>query len=473
MSYYPIAATSDDRSSRGAVPLRRRNMKMERTAIGSVKGAGYFLSPSPGFVSRVVPFSGAMVRGVFCRPGVVNGGLFVVAGTTLYSVSSSWAATALGTISGYTNVLMDGLRNVLVIVADGYVWTWNGTTLTKATDTDLSADLYTLAVLGQRAITSPQLTDQLEWSAVLDALDWPADGYATSEIQPDPIEANVVVGDELYSLGRISTQIWRAVGGDDSSAFDTFAGAIINKGCIARDTAQRVDAALFWLADDRCLYRTAGVQAQRIVNRDIETALLAMTDAEVASCQAWTYADGSKTFYVLRPPVGGRAWAFDVAEESWGELTTWQADEYRFGFYAYAHDKHVVAGPQSDRIYTMEPDIYADAGAVIEREFMVHIPAPNDARIDSIKLDIKPYGQPLSGQGSDPEIMLTFYRDGGNVESTAIGIEKRIKLGMNGVWNKRPIARRFGQIGSDGFLLRCRITDPIGFSVHGVWVNED
>lgn len=472
MPYYPVAPTSDDRSSHGAVPLRSVNVQLERAPSQSAKGVGYYVGPCPGYTSRATPSSGDLCRGIYARPGVQSGALFGIFGTTLYRISSAYAATSIGTITGTDAALMDGLREDLLIVADGKLWVYDGTTLTQASDVDLSSGLNTLAVLGQRAITSPADTDQLEWSAVLDGLDWPSDGFATSEIQPDPLIANVVVGDELYSLGKSTVQIWRAVGGSDADAFDTFSGALINKGCIARDTAQRVDASLFWLADDRCLYRAAGADAQRIVNRDLEQALSDMTEAQVSACKSWVYTDGSKTFYVIRPPVGGRAFAYDVAEEGWTERATYSEDAYRHGFYAFAYDKHFVSGPNTDAAFTMERDVYADGSDPLVKTVMLHVPAPSNAVIASIGLDIKTFGQPLTGQGSDPMAMLTFYRDGGSVSSAVSGLTRYVPLGANGAHGKRPTAWRFGQCASDGFLLEITISEPVGFAVYGVWINE-
>jgi hypothetical protein len=452
--------------------LRLVNVQLEKAPTQSAKGAGYFLTPSPGYVSRATPSAGAYCRGLYANAGVQDGALFGVFGSTLYRISSAYVATTIGLIAGTDAVIMDGLRNELVIVGGGNLYVWDGATLTQASDVDLSTGLTTLAVLGQRAITSSGGTDQLEWSAVLDATDWPSDGFATSEIQPDPVIANVVVGDELYSLGSVSIQIWRAVGGSDADAFDTFAGALINKGCIARDTARRVDASLFWLANDRCLYRAAGADAQRIVNRDLEQALSAMTEAQVSACKSWVYTDGSKTFYVIVPPIGGRAFSYDVAEDAWSERETYEADAYRHGFYAFAYDMHFVSGTSSDAVFTMERTAYDDNGDPLVKTVMLHVPAPNNAVISSIGLDIKTFDQPLTGQGSDPLAMVTFYRDGGSVSSAAQGLMRYLNLGANGAHGQRPTAWRFGQVKSDGFLLEVSISEPVGFAIYGVWINE-
>lgn len=466
MPYLQFAAASDNRAARGAVLLRARNVQIERAPAGSGKPAPYYITSTPGFTARYS--FGANIRGLYASPGVVGGALFVVAGTTLVRVTSGYSPVAIGTISGSGTALFVGLRDDLVIVANGLMWLYNGSSLTQVTDGDLSSGLATLAALGQRIITSAADTDQLEWSAVLDATSWPADGFATSEINPDPIVANVTVGDELYSLGKVSTQIWRAVGGEDADAFDTFAGQLIDKGCIARDTAVRVDAALMWLGDDRCVYRAVGPDAQRVPNRDLEIALSAMSESDVSACLAFAYTDGSKLFYVLRPP-SGVAYAYDVAESVWQERGTFGADAYRYGYYAFAYDKHFVAGPDSDTLYTMEHGVFADGADVLERVFMAHVPAERGAVVRSVGFDVKGYGQPL---GLDPVMHVTFYRDGGSVSSIVQGIERRVTLGSQGNWSKRPTLWRFGQAHSDGFLLECRITDAAGAAVHGFWINE-
>ena len=117
MAYFPIAPNTDDRSAKGLTPLILKNCFVEPAPEGTGKRSTYVIGPTPGMTSRVQPSSGQYIRGVFSRPGVQSGALFVVAGSTLYSVSTSWAATACGTILGSGRVLMDAVgANLLWII---------------------------------------------------------------------------------------------------------------------------------------------------------------------------------------------------------------------------------------------------------------------------------------------------------------------------------------------------------------------
>jgi len=55
----------------------------------------------------------------------------------------------------------------------------------------------------------------------------------------------------------------------------------------------------------------------------------------------------------------------------------------------------------------------------------------------------------------------------------AEGVEREVSLGAAGKYNVRPTLYRLGIANAaDGFLVKIRITDPIGYALTGIWVNE-
>ena len=215
----------------------------EPQPAGSAKRGPHFITPCMGRTSRVTPSSGALVRGLYSRPGVADGDLFVAAGTQLYRVSTAWAATALGPLQGAAGtVLFDNIGSNLIALAGGSIYQWDSTNgLRVSTDEDTPMNAYTLASLGDRALSSAEGSDQFDWSDTGSAVSWPASGFATSGRQPDEILNQTVLGGDLWHFGSNSTQLWRAVGGDDADAFDILS-VTLDRGIIGRDAIAKLCA---------------------------------------------------------------------------------------------------------------------------------------------------------------------------------------------------------------------------------------
>jgi hypothetical protein len=477
--FFPVIASSDDRTARGCVPVVMRNCFLQPQAEGASKRTPFFVGPTPGLVARVVPSSGKNVRGLFCRPGVQSGNLFAACGDELHSINTDWVATDTGaTLGGTTGrVLFDGLGANALALANNTLTVWNGTTPTNvnsSTDPDFPSNAYTLASLADRALTSAQDSDQFDWSGVGDATSWPSTGFAASARLPDPIVSQIVLGGDLWHHGKNNAQVWRAVGGSDADAFDLLSSLVIDRGIIGRDAIAKLDSSAAWIGEDRVAYELNGYAPSRIVNRDLELALRALSDDAAANIACLAYSFGSHLTWLANLP-DSRAFAFDMLTRKWHERTTFGQDGFAIRHYARFGDKHVVASDNSDAIYTWEDDVYSDAGTPIERVIMLHVPFQGrNTPVSNITLDMKTFGQPVTGQGSAPVAMVSFSRTGGSLNSIPdFGIERMVSLGAAGQYGKRPTLWRLGAVNAaDGLLLRIRITDPVGFALSGVWVNE-
>ncbi len=477
MAFYPIVASSDDRAARGCVPLILRNVILEPQPAGAGKRTTFFVSPSMGRTLRVTPSPGDNIRGVFSRPGVCQGRLLVAAGSKLFQVSSVWNAAEIGPIGAANGTaLFDSIGAKAVIVSDGSIFEVDeNLNLAGTSDVDAPPDAFTLAALGERALSSERGSEQFDWSSVSDALDWPSSGFAASARMPDEIRRQVTIGGDLCHLGANTIQFWRSMGGDDADAFDIL-NITIDRGIAGRDAGDKVDGSFAFVGDDRVVYALNGYQPVRISNREIEQELAQLTDDEMQALQAFSHLQGSHIFWVLRMP-GEVSYCYDLMSQSWTERTTWEADQYAPTYYTYYHaaGKHVVASEDDDSIYTFEESVYADDGEPIERIMMLHVPVAQRTIISSVCLDIKCTDVPLTGRGSDPVASVTFYTDGGSRDSLSTrGVERIVQLGQRGDFARRPIIRRLGMANAaDGMLIKIRITDPINFTLSGVWINED
>jgi hypothetical protein len=147
---------------------------------------------------------------------------------------------------------------------------------------------------------------------------------------------------------------------------------------------------------------------------------------------------------------------------------------YDVGYCARVYDSIVCAGPESPYVWRWSRDVFFDDGDPIVRTMTVRAELAQDTVISSVALDLRVIDQPLTGQGSAPTAMLTYSRDGGRTWSDDWGDEREIVLPPVGAGDEyRPGDWQFGQFSRlNGALFRIRISDPVRFTIQGVWINE-
>jgi hypothetical protein len=72
-----------------------------------------------------------------------------------------------------------------------------------------------------------------------------------------------------------------------------------------------------------------------------------------------------------------------------------------------------------------------------------------------------------SGQGSDPQIMLRYSKDGGKTWSA----ERTADLGPKGEYRTRVVFREFGQ--AEDFVFEIAMTDPVKFCLAGEAIEAE
>jgi hypothetical protein len=119
--------------------------------------------------------------------------------------------------------------------------------------------------------------------------------------------------------------------------------------------------------------------------------------------------------------------------------------------------KCYVTDYRDNRVYEFSASTYTDDTAAIIREVDTrHVFHDlNRMTISEIALDVETGVGLGTGQGSDPQIMLSISRDGGHT----FGNELWETLGAIGAYLKQVVWRRLGR-GRD-FVFRFRTSDPV------------
>mgnify|MGYP001571484213 FL=1 len=289
----------------------------------------------------------------------------------------------------------------------------------------------------------------------IDALD-----YASAEGKPGNIVAVFSDHRELWIFKRESIEIWQNSGASPFP-FERLGGGFMELGCGAPYSIAAVDNSIYWLGNNCQIYRTEGYQPKLISNRKVEREISGYFHKGDAF--AFTYSDEGHVFYQLTFPSVGITWVYDAATQAWHKRKSYPNNyRHRANCYAYFADKHLVGDYLNGKIYEMAMDVYSDDGEEIQR-----IMDSSELWAEGKKIPIPALqivfdaGQGLE-DGTVPNVMLSWSKDGGNTWSNEVWAS----AGKVGEYAMRTIFRRLGSAFS--WIFRIRVSAPIKWRLLGV-----
>lgn len=415
--------------------------------------------PRPGLVSTYTWGSGP-IRGLFRQAGIGSGGLFAVSLTTAYLAGSS-----VGTIGGSDLVRWAAGRSQVVAVASGTAYAYAGASFAAITDSDLP-NVSDVVYFAGRFVYSVVGSDRFYWSDPNDATSVDGLNYATAESSSDPIVGMATLGAELFLFGSGSVESWSENAGatDPTQTFQPNPTQFA-RGCAARDTIQKADNALFWLGDDRVVYRTGNVP-ERVSTHGIEDKLRQC--AGIASCTAWTATVDGHALYVLNI-AGIGSFALDIQTGGWSEWQSYGKTVFRGRCSASVDGSVYVGDDTAATIWKLTPGAFLDGADSITFEATAFY--PTNARFERCNrltlLSSKGVGL-TTGQGSDPVVEMRFSDDLGKTWCDW----RQGSLGKIGEYSRRVSWQRLGPMRVPGRLFQVRCTDPVLFTASGLNLNE-
>lgn len=468
MPSLPLAAQAYQDAPNGFPPEICINLYPEKA--GEQQGAPYNLIGVPGLAAFATTTSGN-IRGWFYLPGVLESYLYVAVGTTIYKVLPDGTSSALtGSIpSGTTRVKFAGGSTAqLACCVDGLGFVLSTTAVVQITDPDFPA-VSDVAWLNNYFLWIRQDTGQLCWSAIADASDYDALSFATTERSPDNLVGLAVSDAYLLLFGQASTEFW-SVTGDADLPFASATSSILQRGLMARDAVVQADNAVFFVGEDRILYAISGAtQNQRISTHPIERLLGKLSDDDLGDLALWYYADRGHTFVGLDIPNEG-TFVYDAATQRFHERKSHGSEQWRcIGVQRYGAD--LIAFPRTGgSVLRLDDEVYDEVGDPLIAQFSSAAPIQSGRpSCDSIALQGSKGVGLITGQGSDPQIMMQYSDDRGNTWSS----EKWRGLGAIGQYTYRTIWRRLGSMRAPGRIFLFTVSDPVKRLFSGLTINED
>ena len=465
----PILGQSYVARSINAADNRMVNLFPEVLQEG--KEAGW-LQRAPGLQLLATIGSGP-IRGVWAFASS-DSFAFVVSGSELYKIDTSYNATLLGSVSGTGPVSMADNGTQLFVACDpvGYIYNNSTGVFAQITDPDFPGAKIVGYLDGYFVFTEPN--SQRVWvTALLDGTSVDPLDFASAEGSPDGVVGMIVDHREVWLYGTRSVEVWYNAGTSDFP-LQRIQGAFNEIGCNAAYTITKMDNGLFWLGADvrgqGIVYRASGYTGQRISTHAVEWQIQSYGD--ISDAIAYTYQQDGHSFYVLTFPSANKTWVYDVATQAWHERASGNENQYRHRSNCQMafNNKIIVGDFENGNIYALSPDVYADNGAIQKwlRSWRALPPGQNNLNRTAhhtLQLDCES-GVGLDGsvQGSDPQVMLRWSDDGGHTWSS----EHWATLGGIGDYSQRVFWRRLGMT----LKLRDRVyevsgTDPVKIAIMG------
>lgn len=459
-----------------------------------------FLNRAPGLRLLAAVGSGP-IRGLWQFDGYG----YVVSGTELYKINSSWAATLLGNVSGTGPVSMSDNGVQLFVACNGpsYIYNSNTGVLAQISDPDFPGAVTVSYLDGYFVFNEPN--SQSVWvTSLLDGLSVDPLDFASAEGSPDGLVSLIVDHREAWLFGTNSVEVWYDAGAADFP-LQRIQGAFNEIGCAAAYSVAKLDNGLFWLGSDArgrgIVYRANGYTGQRISTHAVEWQIQQYGD--LSDAIGYTYQQDGHAFYVLVFPSANTTWVYDVSTQTWHERAAWTGSTFtrhRGNCQMSFGDEIVIGDFQNGNIYAFDLDVYADNGGVQRwlRSWRALPTGQNNLKRTAhhtLQLDCES-GVGLAGidpfdpepevdesldlnfvlqeyevlvptvftQGVNPKVMLRWSDDGGHTWSN----EHWAEIGRIGEYGHRVFWRRLGMT----LKLRDRVyelsgTDPVKITIMG------
>lgn len=391
----------------------------------------------------------------------MNGIAYVVSGPRLYSVTSAGVATDIGgSIAGTGAVSMsnNGTQVSVVNGVNGFIWSATGgfQVITDANFHPAS----TTTFFDNYFVFPWDGTNKFFISGSLDGTSYNGADFASAEVSSDFVLSIVNQQENLLIFGEKTIESWYDAGAVNFP-FQRTGSSTMERGCAAKLTPIKEDNSVFFLGDDLMFYRMNGIQLQRVSTHAIEQAWQSYSTVSDAYTFSYTF-EGHK-FVNIVFPTANASWVMDIATGFWHERESWDINNNSYGRWRgncclTAFGKVLIGDAYSGQIGYLDANTFTEFGNTM-RALMISPPIHKDRRrvyISLLELDVESGVGLNSGQGSDPQIMMDYSRDGGR---TFINLQIWNSLGKIGAYLQRVRWFRLGQ--ARQWLIRIMISDPV------------
>jgi len=441
----------------------QRSINLMPEAAPPEDSAGAMLVMTPGVAAWTTAGSGAASRG-----GIkVDGVTYAVYGTSLYKVDSGGTATAIGTILGTERCIFAENKTQLVIVADAHTYYYTVSTSTLAEITHSSfLEASSVVYLDGYFIFAQKGTNQWFISSLVDDTTEEVDLTtfdATERARAFTTSGNIVTvaatHKELWLFKDDNfAEVWQGASNVDFP-FSRLGGAYLERGILTKHSVVQTDNTLYWIGNDRTIYRASGYIPQRISHHGIEKQLAEADVVADAFAVAWDER-GHKLMGFWFETLGCTH-VYDAATGMWHERQSIGYGYWRVNGIIDCYGKKIVLDSLENKLGELDFDTFTEYGNTIQaiRIGQTLSAEGRQFSLDRIEILFQSGVGTESGQGADPDVSLSVSKDFGR----NYGTPTRRKLGKIGEYAKRAVWRQRGLYRQA--TIKILITDPVRRSI--------
>jgi hypothetical protein len=455
--------------SKSFVSTRQRRLNVYFEIREDKDKSRFAIFGTPGLTLLMQPsITTSAIRGMLGTPAA----LYVVGSNQFQAIQNLSTppttvnpGTPLTTTSGQVSL---ATNNTQVLVADG----------TQGMIYDVAANTFapiggafpnkaqTLTFVSSFFVAENPGTQQFFVSEANDGSTWDSLAFASASAYPGTIQAVDNLSGNLIIFSTDHIEFWQDVGAAPEP-FQPIVSGAREFGLAAVFSRAHVDESICFLAQNR----EGQVQIAQISNGyDLEIISTPDIDALINSFDmtsdavALSYGVDAHKFYQITFPSANRTFIWDSSTAIWCEAQTGPSivPTRHIGNLSTAFlGQIIISDYKTNNLYSLNPNVYTDNGAIIPRELITrHVLSDfNRIRVAALYLDMETGVGLQSGQGSNPQIMLSYSKDNGRTWSG----ERWASSGLIGHYQARVWWRRFGSTRDATF--RIRMTDPVKFVI--------
>lgn len=402
---------------------------------------------------------------------VMGENLYVVAGNNVYKIDSVKTVTFIGTIPiEPSRVIMTNNGTQVTILTDtgtAYYCTSSASSLTQITDGDfLSSD--SITTLDGYTISTKKQGRTFQFSDLNATQNWQALNTQTVEADSSNIVRAAMINLEVWFFKENIIEVYY-----DSARpnyiFDRKDGIFIQKGCAAKYSIASIDNSFFFLGSDKLIYMTSGYQLIPISTYPIAQEIETYTT--ISDAFGFCYILNGHKFYTITFPSENKTWQYNTTTQRWHERESINSRQqngmWRANCHAFYKGLNLFGDFETGVIYQAS-DTYTENGTPILRKAVSSTQFANYSRatLDRLVLMMNTGVGLVTGQGSDPKIMLRVSTDGGKTW----GYEETQPIGSQGDYLQEVFWTSLGY--GRTFIIEITVSDPIQFAIVGAYINS-
>ena len=431
--------------------------------MGEGGRGAYVLHRSPGLKAW-----GTTTRSGYRGSIVVNGVLYsAFAGQLEKHSSAGGASTNVGSLNG-TKKGFFAANNAatpdkVFVDPDGNVAVFTPSSVTNSyPDADLPSPNSVTMIDGYFVFT---IGDGRCFASDLNTTAVNALSFGKAEAKPDGLIRGITWGQRLLLMGSQSIEIWLDIG---ATPFPFQRSEVIPRGlagpyCVT-GFEDGFSKGVHWIGDDNAVYRMDGYTPTKISTPDLDGLIEAVSDK--STLEMCSYISRGNAFVQISCPEW--TWVQSINTQTWHERPSYQETRSRIDGTISAYGKWLAGDKLTGNLNEITISENDEVGQPLPVEVWSRPMQsfPSLVRVASTWLDFAVGVGEATGAdptATNPTVEVSWSDDGGSTWS----IPRLVRIGRQAVGKSRARVNQCGISGSQGRIIKVRMSDPVHFGLMG------